>query len=45
MELYANNFLMAHSWAVLLVLFALAFSVAEFLGYLERRVSYYAASR
>lgn len=44
-ELYANNFLMAHFWAVLIVLFALAFSVSEFLAYLERRVSYYAASR
>ncbi len=44
-ELYSNNFLMAHFWAVLIVLFALAFSISEFLGYLERRVSYYAASR
>ncbi len=44
-ELYANNFLMAHFWAVLIVLFALAFSISEFLAYLERRVSYYAASR
>lgn len=44
-ELYANNFLMAHFWAVLLVLFALAFSVSEILAYLERRVAYYAASR
>ncbi|MEM9634095.1 MAG: ABC transporter permease subunit [Pseudomonadota bacterium] len=44
-ELYANNFLMAHFWAVLLVLFALAFTVSEFLAYLERRVSYYAAKR
>jgi NitT/TauT family transport system permease protein len=44
-ELYANNFLMSHFWAVLLVLFALAFSVSEILAYLERRVSYYAAKR
>jgi len=44
-ELYVNNFLMAHFWAVLVVLFALAFSVSEFLAYLERRVSYYAAKR
>lgn len=44
-ELYANNFLMSHFWAVLLVLFALAFSISEFLAYLERRVSYYAAKR
>jgi NitT/TauT family transport system permease protein len=44
-ELYANNFLMAHFWAVLIVLFALAFTISECLSYLERRVSYYAAKR
>jgi len=44
-ELYASNFLMSHFWAVLIVLFALAFTISEFLGCLERKVSYYAASR
>lgn len=44
-ELYANNFLMSHFWAVLIVLFALAFTLAELLAYLERRISYYAAAR
>lgn len=44
-ELYSSNFLMSHFWAVLLVLFALAFSISEFLAYLERRVGYYAANR
>jgi len=44
-ELYSNNFLMKHFWAVLIVLFALAFTVSEILAYLERRVSYYAAKR
>lgn len=44
-ELYSNNFLMKHFWAVLVVLFALAFTISEFLAYLERRVSYYAAKR
>lgn len=44
-ELYANNFLMSHFWAVLLVLFALAFAISEFLAWLEHRVSYYAATR
>ena len=44
-ELYANNFLMAHFWAVLIVLFALAFTISELLAGLERRVSYYAAKR
>lgn len=44
-ELYANNFLMSHFWAVLIVLFALAFSISEILAHLERRVAYYAARR
>jgi NitT/TauT family transport system permease protein len=44
-ELYSANFLMAHFWAVLIVLFALAFTISEILAYLERRVSYYAAKR
>ncbi|QMU58432.1 MAG: ABC transporter permease subunit [Boseongicola sp.] len=44
-ELYSANFLMGHFWAVLIVLFALAFTISEFLAYLERRVSYYAAKR
>lgn len=44
-ELYSTNFLMGHFWAVLLVLFAMAFTISEFLGYLERKVSYYAANR
>ncbi len=44
-ELYSANFLMAHFWAVLIVLFALAFTISEILAYLERRISYYAAKR
>lgn len=44
-ELYSANFLMAHFWAVLIVLFALAFTISEFLAHLERKVSYYAAKR
>ncbi len=44
-ELYSANFLMGHFWAVLIVLFALAFTISEFLAYLERRVAYYAAKR
>lgn len=44
-ELYSNNFLMSHFWAVLLVLFAMAFTISEVLAYLERRVAYYAAKR
>lgn len=44
-EIYASNFLMAQFWAVLIVLFGLAFTISEFLSYLERKVAYYAASR
>lgn len=44
-ELYSSNFLMSHFWAVLIVLFGMAFSISEFLAYLERRVAYYAAKR
>ena len=44
-ELYSSNFLMAHFWAVLIVLFALAFTISELLAALERRVAYYAAKR
>ncbi len=44
-ELYSANFLMKHFWAVLIVLFAASFSIAEFLAHLERRVGYYAARR
>ncbi len=44
-ELYSSNFLMAHFWAVLIVLFAMAFTISEFFAYLERRVAYYAAKR
>ena len=42
---YSANFLMKHLWAVLLVLIALAFFIAEFLAYLKRRIAYYAARR
>ncbi|MDH5797365.1 MAG: ABC transporter permease subunit [Paracoccaceae bacterium] len=44
-ELYSSNFLMSHFWAVLIVLFALAFSISEVLAFLERKVAYYAAKR
>lgn len=44
-ELYSTHFLMSHFWAVLIVLFTLAFTISEFLAYLERRVAYYAAKR
>lgn len=44
-ELYSSNFLMKHFWAVLIVLFTIAFTIAEFLAHLERKVGYYAARR
>lgn len=44
-EIYQSNFLMEHLWALLLVLFALAFVIDGVFGYLEKRVDYYAASR
>lgn len=44
-ELYSSNFLMKHFWAVLLVLFAMAFTISEFLAALERKVNYYASKR
>ena len=44
-ELYSSQFLMSHFWAVLLVLFAMAFTISEFLASLERRFSYYASKR
>lgn len=44
-ELYSSQFLMSHFWAVLLVLFAMAFTISEFLAHLERKVDYYASKR
>ena len=44
-ELYSSQFLMSHFWAVLLVLFAMSFTISEFLAYLERKVDYYASQR
>jgi NitT/TauT family transport system permease protein len=44
-EIYSSNFLMEHMWALLLVLFALAFVIDGALGRIEARVEYFAASR
>jgi NitT/TauT family transport system permease protein len=44
-EIYSSNFLMEHMWALLIVLFALAFVIDEGLGAIERRVEHFAASR
>ena len=44
-ELYSSRFLMTHFWAVIIVLFALAFTLSELLGLLARKVDYYASKR
>jgi NitT/TauT family transport system permease protein len=43
--LYSQNFLMAHFWALILILFAFALGLAEVVGRLEARVEYYAGER
>ena len=44
-ELYSSQFLMSHFWGVLLVLFAMSFTISEYLAYLENKVRYYASKR
>lgn len=44
-QTYGSQFLMEEFWAALVILFALAFLLAEALGWLERKVEYYAGSR
>ena len=44
-SLYSQNFLMAHFWALILILFAFALSLAEVIARLEHRVEYYAGAR
>lgn len=44
-EIYQSNFLMEHLWALLLVLFAFAFTIDTVFSHLEKRVEYYAAAR
>ena len=43
--LYSNNFLMAHFWALILILFAFALALAALVGRFETRVEYYAGAR
>jgi NitT/TauT family transport system permease protein len=45
LELYSRNFLMDDFWALILFLFIFAFALSEAIGYLERRVAYYAGTR
>jgi NitT/TauT family transport system permease protein len=43
--LYSQNFLMAHFWALILILFALALGASALIARLEARVEYYAGAR
>jgi len=43
--LYRQNFLMAHFWALILILFAFALTLADLIGRLEKRLEYYAGAR
>lgn len=43
--LYSQNFLMAHFWALILILFAFALTLAELIARLEQRIEYYAGAR
>jgi len=44
-EIYSSHFLMEHFWALILVIFAFAFTINEVLAWTERKISYYASSR
>lgn len=44
-SLYQQNFLMAHFWALILLLFTMALTLAGLVGRLEKRIEYYAGAR
>jgi NitT/TauT family transport system permease protein len=44
-SIYSQNFLMAHFWALILILFAFALTLAHLVGRLEARIEYYAGAR
>ena len=44
-SLYQQNFLMAHVWALVLILFAFALGLAGLVARLEKRIEYYAGVR
>lgn len=44
-ELYSQHFLMEEFWALVIIVFLFAFALSEAIGYLERRVEYYASAR
>ncbi len=44
-SLYQQNFLMAHFWALIILLFTFALGLADLVGRLEKRLDYYAGVR
>lgn len=44
-ELYSRNFLFAEFWALIITVFIFAFAVAEAVGFIEKRIEFYASSR
>jgi len=44
-EFYSMHFLMEEFWALVIVVFAVAFFLSEAIAFFERRVEYYAGSR
>ena len=44
-SLYQQNFLMAHFWALIVLLFTCALTLAELVARLEKRIEYYAGAR
>ena len=44
-SLYQQNFLMAHFWALIILLFACALTLAELVARIEKRIEYYAGVR
>ena len=44
-ELYSRNFLMDRFWALIIVVFLVAFGLAEVINYLERKIEFYAMDR
>ncbi|MEX1057427.1 MAG: ABC transporter permease subunit [Natronospirillum sp.] len=44
-QLYQQNFLMAHFWALIVILFTFALTLAGFIGRVEKRIEYYAGVR
>jgi NitT/TauT family transport system permease protein len=44
-EVYSRNFLMEEFWALVVMVFLVAFVMSEAVAYLERRIEYYASTR